>query len=124
MYSLIPRNKLHCRWTGPYRVVDTVNYSIYVVEQIVTCKRKEVHGQRMSLYSDQAAHDTYSFYVWDLAAHDTYSFYVDNIIGVRLVDDGYQLKIRWKGFQVEEATWEPLADMYLSKATKNQPAGT
>ena len=43
----VPRHKLRVQWLGPFRVVDTVNEWVYVVEDILTQKRKTVHADRI-----------------------------------------------------------------------------
>ena len=39
----VSRNKLRNVWMGPYRVVDTINNWVYVVEDLVTAKRRSIH---------------------------------------------------------------------------------
>ena len=39
---------------GPYRVVETFNEWVYVVEDVVTNKRKSVHVQRMRLFAEES----------------------------------------------------------------------
>ena len=41
-------------WLGPYRVADTVNKWVYVLEDILTMRRRAVYVQRMRLFADSA----------------------------------------------------------------------
>ena len=36
---------------------------------------------------------------------------IEKIIGRRLADDGYEYKIKWKGYPLEQSTWEPIKNL-------------
>ena len=56
--AVVPRSKLRVRWLGPLRVVATENDWLYILEDIVTSRRRTVHVQRMKLYADSSFHVT------------------------------------------------------------------
>ena len=48
----VARAKFRVKWMGPYRVLDTLNEYVYVVEDVVTSRRKSVHFQRLRLFAE------------------------------------------------------------------------
>ena len=48
----VARAKFRVKWMGPFRVIDTLNDYVYVVEDVVTSRRKSVHVQRLRLFAE------------------------------------------------------------------------
>jgi hypothetical protein len=95
---------------GPYRVVDTINPWVYVVEDIVTAKRRSIHVQRMRLYADAAFKITADTRAQ--AAYDDQNF-VEDLVDWREDDNGdLQIRVRWLGFSADEDTWEPVGALH------------
>ena len=44
--------KFKVKWMGPFRIVETLYDYVYVVEDVVTARRKSVHVQRLRLYAE------------------------------------------------------------------------
>ena len=42
----VARAKFRVKWMGSYRIAETLNDYVYVVEDVVTARRKSVHVQR------------------------------------------------------------------------------
>jgi hypothetical protein len=106
----VSRNKLRNIWMGPYRVVDTINPWVYVVEDIVTAKRRSIHVQRMRLYADAAFEVTADTRAQ--AAYDDQNF-VEDLVDWREDDDGnLQIRVKWLGFAADEDTWEPVGKLH------------
>ena len=47
-----PNQKLYLKWRRPYRVVELVNGYAFIVENIITQERQQVHGDRLTFYCD------------------------------------------------------------------------
>jgi hypothetical protein len=126
--SAIRKDKLSPKWTGPYRVVDTVNEYVYVVENLLDKEKKTVHAMRMMFYKDSLLNIDV-----DIKNHLVFQksdkFDIEKILNDRIVDGKKELSIQWLGF--EEATWEPeeviaedvpkmVEDYYSKKRISNQ----
>ena len=106
----VRRNKLRVKWLGPYRVVDTINARVFVIEDICTKKRTSVHGQRLRYYADADLQLTHDLRMQ--AAYDD-RHWVSSFIDWRISDDDtLQLRIRWQGFLANEDTWESPETMH------------
>ena len=105
-----PRNKLRIKWLGPYRVVDTVNEWVYVLENVVTLRRLSAHVQRLRIYADSQLNITED--IKNQAAYDD-KFFVQELVDWREDDDGrLQLRVSWLGFTASEDTWEPIQSLH------------
>ena len=47
------RSKLSARWTGPWKVVSSISDHVFIVENLLSRKRRTVHTQRLKFYSDK-----------------------------------------------------------------------
>ena len=100
----VRRNKLRVKWLGPYKVVDTINERVFVIQDICTQRRSSVHGQRLRYYADSALQLTEDLRMQ--AAYDD-QHWVSDFIDWRISDeDELELRIRWQGFEANEDTWE------------------
>ena len=95
---------------GPYRVVETFNEWVYVVEDVVTNKRKSVHVQRMRLFAEESFEVTED--IRTQAAYDDQT-HVESLVDWRETDDELlELRVRWLGFTPAEDTWEPVEQLH------------
>jgi hypothetical protein len=115
VYSAHQRHKLQVKWLGPRRVVDTVNEHVYVLEDLLTGKRSTAHAQRLRMYADATLNITEA--LRDQIAYDDQNACVEKFLGWRDSPGGMQLRVQWLGFEVAEATWEPLEDLYADVPT-------
>ncbi|RHZ24149.1 hypothetical protein DYB31_006480 [Aphanomyces astaci] len=93
-------NKLALNWKGPYRVsrVD----SDYVMEV--------QHASRLKFFSDAALDVTDALV--DYAAFGDEGFFVEALLGARRSADGkFEVRVKWKGLDEEEALWEPAVQL-------------
>ena len=96
----VARAKFRVKWMGPYRIVETLNEYVYVVEDVVTARRKSVHVQRLRLYAEASFQVTED--VQNQAAYDDQT-HVENIVDWRETDDALlELRVRWLGFTPAE----------------------
>ena len=106
----VKRSKLKVIWQGPYRVVDTINEWVYVLEDVVTLERQSVHAQRLKFYHDASLHLTEDLRMQ--VAYDT-RYYLEKVIDWRQTDaDSIELRVRWLGFEANEDSWEPVQAMH------------
>jgi hypothetical protein len=91
---------------GPFRIVDTLNEYVYVVEDVVTSRRKSVHVQRLRMFAEadfQLTEDIRNQSAYDDQTH------LENIVDWRETDEALlELRVRWLGFTPAEDTWEPI----------------
>ena len=111
----VARAKFRIKWMGPFRVMDTLNEYVYVVEDIVTSRTKSVHVQRMRMYAESSFELTED--IRTQAAYDDQT-HIENLVDWRETDDALlELRVRWLGFTPAEDTWEPADRLH-----EDQPA--
>lgn len=97
-------------WLGPAQIIDTINDYIYCVKFILSDK-EEVHAQRLKFYSDSSLNIT-SDLLDNIGLTDS-TFFPQQILDHRVNPDTgeSELLIHWKGFELQDAEWEPLTTM-------------
>ena len=100
-----PPSKAHTQYKGPFRVVNHVK-SIYTVQNLVTNKLEDYHVKNLKpfLYDPETTDPR------DVANRDQFAWDVEAILshkGDPNKVSSLRFKVHWKGFPVEEATWEP-----------------
>jgi hypothetical protein len=102
--------KLLVTWIGPYQVVEVNEFSV-VIEHLLTKDRKTAHSSRVKLYAD--ASFEVSEEILEHVAEQGILLKVEKI--TQHVYDkptkGYLLYVHWEGFEIIEASWEPLAKL-------------
>jgi hypothetical protein len=102
----VTRAKFRVKWMGPFRIVDTLNEYVYVVEDVVTSRRKSVHVQRLRMFAEADFQLTED--IRNQAAYDDQT-HLENIVDWRETDEALlELRVRWLGFTPAEDTWEPI----------------
>src|SRR6185503_5455658 len=104
-----PNQKLYLKWRGPYKIIELVNGYVFIVENIITQERQQVHGDRLCFYCDSKLKVTEELKTQ--FAFDNAKFEIETILDVRPnVQSGeLELLIHWKGFSDLENSWEPIA---------------
>ena len=106
--TLARANKLALEWKGPCRVVAVKSHWLYDVqtlfEPVVTMTH---HVSRLKFYVDKDRGKIEDLKSYAVAHQDT--FLVDQLLECRCVQGSWEVKVKWQGFDLLEATWEPLA---------------
>jgi hypothetical protein len=98
------KDKLEARWKGPFRITRVVNESVFEVENLITGSCKEVHYVRLRPYNDADLNAQ----IKEHLQYHTQCFEVKEILKERDNKGTKELLVKWRGFEEEEATWEPL----------------
>jgi hypothetical protein len=124
--TLARGNKLALEWKGPCRVVAAKSHWLYDVQTLfkptVTMTH---HVSRLKFYVDKERGNVEDLKSYAVAHQDT--FLVDKLVECRRVQDSWEIKVKWQGFDDLESTWEPLsvlqADVptYVQKALSDLP---
>jgi hypothetical protein len=123
-YPNRPPNKLAPKWRGPLVVVE-VKGNTYVCQDLCTHKVVSFHISRLKAYNMDSTPD-----VTAVAAVDQDEWEVEEIVDHRGPKHGrpkskLEFRVRWKGFEPEEDTWLPYAEVRelqaLDAYTANHP---
>ncbi|ETV76454.1 hypothetical protein H257_09473 [Aphanomyces astaci] len=94
-------NKLALNWKGPYRLsrlVEPFGTSVH-------------HASRLKFFSGAALNVTDDLV--DYAAFGDEGYFVQELLGARRSADGqFEVRVKWKGLDEEEAPWEPALQLY------------
>ena len=103
--------KLTLRWRGPRRVVRVLSEFLFEVEDIRDGTITTVHSSRIRLYQDSKLNKTDDLV--EHVAHTEEGFVVDKLQDLRYVEEEkrYDVNVVWKGFEMEDSTWEPLNNL-------------
>ncbi|RHZ01493.1 hypothetical protein DYB31_012294, partial [Aphanomyces astaci] len=82
------------------------------VQQLVEPFTTSVHhASRLKFFSDAALDVTDALV--DYAAFGDEGFFVEELLGARRSADGkFEVRVKWKGLDEEEASWEPALQLY------------
>jgi Chromo (CHRromatin Organisation MOdifier) domain len=104
--------KLQVKWKGPRRVASVESDYVFVVDNLLTKELKAAHATRLRFYKDKELNVTAE--LAQAAEHNDHQFYVVS----KLLDARYneqemfhELFVAWRGFPIEEATWESYSVM-------------
>uniref|UniRef100_A0A7S3LNQ3 Chromo domain-containing protein n=1 Tax=Aplanochytrium stocchinoi TaxID=215587 RepID=A0A7S3LNQ3_9STRA len=104
------REKMKLTWTGPVQILDAVGDHLYKVESL-TGHISEVHVCGLKLYAREdefvALPQHLEQYLFDNA-----SFEIESLVALRFHQGRYEVKVRWKGFDSCDDTWEPAKNIY------------
>jgi hypothetical protein len=112
------RSKLALKWIGPRQVVGYCHDSqhlVFVVKDIISGAVDNVHASRLRFFSSKDLNITTLLKDYVAAqggAND--EFTVESVIAHRYVNGALEFKVKWLGFQIEEATFEPVHHVWPS----------
>ena len=96
------------KWTGPYRVTRVVSEWDYEIEHLVNGQKSNAHSTRLDFYAD-ASMDVDAELRSQISHDESQMKYkVERIMNHRKKGDIWELQVHWRGFDPDEATWEPL----------------
>jgi Chromo (CHRromatin Organisation MOdifier) domain len=85
---------------------------VFVVENLLTTELKAAHATRLRFYKDKELNFTAE--LAQAAEHNDHQLYVvSKMLDVRYNEQEmfHELLVAWRGFPVEEATWDPYSVM-------------
>ena len=101
------KRKPSIKWQGPYRVVECRSNYIFVIEDLLTGERKEVHGRRLRFFRNSSFRVTE-----ELRDHIAFQknelFIVEEFTGIRKKGTEFELQVKWRGFPKSESDWTSL----------------
>jgi hypothetical protein len=101
------RDKVLPAWTGPYRVIEAVDPRAFIVEDLITKQRKQVHAQYLKLYADASL--TVTPELLDHVAHASRGHVISSILEHDLSGPQPMLRVEWES---SDPTWEPLSSLH------------
>ena len=93
-------------WTGPYRVIECLSDWEFVIQHLVSGEKHSAHSSRLKYYCDKDLNVTADLKYQ--ITHDEMRYRISRFIGHRISDGAFELHTVWEGFDVEDASWEPL----------------
>ena len=96
-------------WTGPYRVIECLSDWDFRIQHLVTNDIFHAHSSRLKYYCDSDLNVTPDLKYQ--IAHDEMRYKVANFLQHKMEDGVLKLLTQWQGFDVEDATWEPIGIM-------------
>ena len=106
-------HKLRVRWKGPRRVVRAVSDLVYDCEDLLTGATESFHINRLKHYAESDLEVTEA--LLDTIDHnDPHLQTIENILDLRFnrTLERYEVQVKWRGFDYEAPTWEPLDVMH------------
>jgi transposase InsO family protein len=104
--------KMQTSWMGPYRVVQRVGEHSYVISMGGRVEQ-EVHVDQLKPCVTEVT--SASLYPMVYRRGDPLSQLpesrIKRILGYRYGDEGIELQVEWEGFEVQEETWVPAAQL-------------
>jgi hypothetical protein len=97
------KDKLESKWKGPQKITKVINDQVFEVEDLLTGNRKEVHYVRLKHFEDSEIDSNVKEHI----QFHTSSYEVEKILSSRISKGQQEVLVQWRGFSIEEATWEP-----------------
>ncbi len=105
------RRKLRMLWSGPYRLVTSINPYVLIIEHLVTKERFETHVSRIEWYADATMEVSEELHRQILYQQQG-NFEVKSIKGVQMRPDGhYLVLVHWRGFSSAWDSWKNLDEI-------------
>jgi hypothetical protein len=103
------RNKMQVKWSGPFRIIEVINDLIFKVETLDSSKTEIIHAQRLRFYCEK---DFLSeeFMTYEIDPQE--KFEISELLDIRSSTSGFEVLVRWLGFETSDDSWEPLQQIY------------
>lgn len=105
-------HKLRVVWSGPRRVTRAISELVYECEDLITGAHHNIHANRLKIYADSSLNVTED--MLDTVEHnDPHMNTVEELLGLQfnVEKEIYEVRIKWRGFDDEDPTWEPFPVM-------------
>jgi hypothetical protein len=103
------RNKMQIVWSGPYRVIDTINDHVFKVETLDSSKTEIVHAQRLRFYCEKD-YLSEEFQTYEIESSE--KFDISELVDIKRTTSGFSVLVRWLGFDSSDDTWEPIEQLF------------
>ena len=92
-------------WTGPWRVVIAEQKHVYGVQNFISVEVRDVHVARLRFYSDSALEVTSDLKEVFQQTFNQGEFEMQALLNIGESHDGsgYIVRVRWSGFDEEDA---------------------
>eukprot|EP00924_Labyrinthula_sp_SR-Ha-C_P004239 maker-scaffold_3-snap-gene-18.45-mRNA-1 protein AED:0.36 eAED:0.40 QI:0/0/0/1/0/0.33/3/0/1135 len=102
-------NKIKLIWSGPVNIIELLSSNVYRV-RLLNGESQIVHGSRLYFYEPDG-------FVPDDSMRKVFinnwgELEVQKFLDIRYSKGEYFLRVRWRGFEPIDDTWEPLLTMY------------
>jgi hypothetical protein len=89
--------------------METINDNVYRVETLDGSKSEVVHAQRIQFYCERLLLSE-DFHTYEIDASEKYD--ISELIDIKTTTSGYEVLVRWLGFDPVDDTWEPIQSLY------------
>ena len=97
-------------WQGPYQVVEVVNTTTLHIQNVGGGKIVPVSWRKCKRLGGPEL--TLTDAMRQSALHDLQRFLVEEILAWRTRAGQVELRVKWRGYDVADNTWEPLATLH------------
>lgn len=98
------RTKLMGKKLGPMMVTEMINDWVYVVKDLTSGTTRQVHAERLEWYADSKLLITEP--LKEQLRYQLSTYEMEKFLGHRFHEGSWEIYVKWKGFQEEEATWQ------------------
>eukprot|EP00924_Labyrinthula_sp_SR-Ha-C_P002457 maker-scaffold_16-augustus-gene-5.18-mRNA-1 protein AED:0.67 eAED:0.67 QI:0/0/0/1/0.5/0.33/3/0/2013 len=102
-------SKVKPQWTGPFQIIQQLGSYLYLLKNLCG-DEEEVHASRMMFYAP--SHFLPSAKTKICYLNDSEKLEIKKLIKIKKKDDEYFLLVHWRGFPLEESTWEPVQQLF------------
>eukprot|EP00924_Labyrinthula_sp_SR-Ha-C_P012208 maker-scaffold_10-snap-gene-0.14-mRNA-1 protein AED:0.36 eAED:0.38 QI:0/0/0/1/0/0/2/0/447 len=102
-------SKVKPQWTGPFQIIQQLGSYLYLFKNLFG-DEEEVHASRKMFYAP--SHFLPSAKTKICYLNDSEKLEIKKLIKIKKKDDEYFLLVHWRGFPLEESTWEPVKQLF------------
>jgi hypothetical protein len=103
------RGKLEARWVGPFKVISCPSSHLVEVENLLDGKTEVVHVSRAIQFNNRLLNT--EAILREQNGYLAEGFEVEAVIDHRQQGNEWEVLIKWRGFENEDNTWEPIGNI-------------